>query len=145
MTDKLLIFNVSDTFAGSDDGYKGDVNVAAFKLSNLSHIVGFENTSGQSVVRLFFSDSTHVDGVSVVDHGNHYVLWDKTYVDVVVDEDQQYEFIYQFSKRVTGDKSPVIRFDEVNTIYGASGIKRDPNSLSVTATPAATSVSLSTP
>jgi hypothetical protein len=145
MTDKLLIFNVSDTFTRSDDGYKGSVNVAAFKLSSLSHIVGYENSSGQSIVRLFFSDSTHIDGVSVVTDGSNDRSWEKTYVDIVVDDDQQYEFIYQFSKRVTGDKSPVIRFDEVNSIYGASSISRNSGSVSVTATAAVTSTSLATP
>lgn len=145
MTDKLLIFNVSDTFTGSDDGYKGSVNVAAFKLSSLSHIVGYENSSGQSIVRLFFSDSTHIDGVSVVTDGTNDRSWEKTYVDIVVDNDQQYEFIYQFSKRVTGDKSPVIRFDEVNSIYGASSISRNSGSVSVTATAAVTSTSLAIP
>lgn len=145
MDDKLLVFNVSSTFTSSDDGYKGDVSVAAFKLSNLSHIVGYVDASNRHLVRLFFSNSTHVDGVSIVTDGTNDRSWEKTYVDIVVDNNQQNEFIYQFSKRVTSDKSPVIRFDEVNSIYGASSISRNSGSISVKATSAVTSTAIATP
>lgn len=124
MTDKLLIFNSSDTFASSDDGYKGTVGVAAFRLSSLSHIVGFENTAGSSIVRLFFRCSSHVDAPQPTPHSSKDHIWYKTYVDIQVEEDGQNEFIYQFSKRVMGDGSPIVRFDQVNDIYGASGYFR---------------------
>ena len=131
MTDKLLIFNSSDTFAASDDGYKGAVGVAAFRLSSLSHIVGFENAAQQSIVRLFFHGSSHVDAPQPTPHSSKDHIWYKTYVDIQVEEDGQNEFIYQFSKRVMGEGSPIVRFDQVNDIYGASGYFRDTPSIAI--------------
>ena len=124
MTDKLLIFNSSEAFAASDDGYKGTVEVAAFRLSSLSHIVGFENEAQESIVRLFFRCSSHIDSPQPTPHSSKDHIWYKTYVDIQVEDDGQNEFIYQFSKRVMGDGSPIVRFDQVNNIYGASGYFR---------------------
>lgn len=124
MEDKLLIFNKAIPTTATDSGYKGNVDVVAFKVSSLSHMVGFKNSSNESIVRLFFRGSSHVDGPTVVNHSSHDHVWYKSYVDIKTADDGQNEFIYQFVKRITGEKSPIIRFDQVNDIYGASGLYR---------------------
>lgn len=131
MEDKLLIFNTATPATASDDGYKGSLDVAAFRLSSLSHIVGFKNASNASMVRLFFRCSSHIDAPQPTAHGSKNHIYLKTYVDIKVEDGGQNEFIYQFSKRVMGDKSPVVRFDSVNSIYGATGFFRDTPEISI--------------
>ena len=124
MEDKLLIFNKAVPATATDSGYKGDVDVAAFRVSSLSHMVGYKNASNESLVRIFFRCSSHVDGPTVVNHSSHDHAWYKSYVEIKTADNGQNEFIYQFTKRITGDKSPIIRFDQVNEIYGSSGLFR---------------------
>lgn len=123
MEDKLLIFNKDVPESNTEPVYKGSVDVAAFKVSSLSHMVGY-NHNGESLVRIFFRCSSHVDGPTVVNHSSHDHAWYKSYVEIKTADNGQNEFIYQFTKRITGDKSPIIRFDQVNEIYGSSGLFR---------------------